>query len=163
MLWRLKANHLTGYKSQKWLAVRAPLTPLLWRYPLLCRYWVPAPNFWHFFSTFKLCFIEVWLTLSVTLVLGVQCTTQWFKKYLCYTMLTINVATICYYTVTVPLTLFPLLHLLPLWLIHSITESFHHLPLPFTHLVYSPTLFSFVNHQFVLCIYGSVSVVCYVF
>ena len=67
-----------------------------------------------------------------------------------------------YYTFIISLTMFPMLYLSYLWLIHSVTGSLYP-PSPL-HLFYSSSKpLPSGNHQFVFCIYKSVSFVCFVF
>ena len=61
-----------------------------------------------------------------------------------------------YNIITTLLTIFPMMYFSSLWLIYFITGSLW-LLIPFNYFAYSPTPFSFGNHQFVLCIYKSVS------
>ena len=95
-----------------------------------------------------------------------RCTTWWFYNSIihCYAhKCSSHLST--YNAITIPLTICPMLYLSSLWFTHSITGSLYP-SLLFTHFAHSPDLLPSGNHQFVLCIYGSVSaflLICFVF
>ena len=75
----------------------------------------------------------------------------------------LHVLTICHYKViAILLTVFSMLYIITLHLSCFITGCLY-LLIPYTYFIPPPTFLPSGDHQFVLCIYKSVSFVCFAF